>query len=180
MTEASGLSSAGVSVEPDLLAEVVSHELAAMLQAGNYDAVKLLLEPVQPVDIAEAIGNLPANLQAIAFRLLSKDEAISVYEYLDAATQQSLLSLLRSGEMREVVEEMSPDDRARLFEELPAKVVRQLLSELSPDERKVTAELLGYRSETAGRLMTTEYIALKENQTAAVALEIVRRRARDT
>ena len=180
MTEASGLSSAGVSVEPDLLAEAVSHELAAILQAGNYDAVKLLLEPVQPVDIAEAISNLPANLQAIAFRLLSKDEAISVYEYLDTATQQSLLSLLRSGEMREVMEEMSPDDRARLFEELPAKVVRQLLSELSPDERQVTARLLGYRSETAGRLMTTEYIAFKENQTAAVALEIVRRRARDT
>ena len=83
--------------------------------------MKLLLEPVQPVDIAEAIGNLPANLQAIAFRLLSKDEAIGVYEYLDRP-QQSLLSLLRSGG-REVVEEMSPDDRARLFEELPAKVV---------------------------------------------------------
>ena len=66
MTEASGLSSAGVSVELDLLAEAVSQELAAMLQAGNYDAVKLLLEPVQPVDIAEAIGSLPANLQAIA------------------------------------------------------------------------------------------------------------------
>ena len=145
MTEASGLSSAGVSVEPDLLAEAVSQELTAMLQASNYDAVKLLLEPVQPVDIAEAIGS-PANLQAIAFRLLSKDEAISVEEYLDTATQQSLLSLLRSGEMREVMEEMSPDDRARLFEEPPAKVVRQLLSELSPDERKVTAELLGYRS----------------------------------
>jgi magnesium transporter len=82
--------------------------------------------------------------------------------------------------MREVVEEMSPDDRARLLEELPAKVVRQLLSELSPEERRVTAQLLGYEAETAGRLMTTEYIALKENQTAAMALEIVRSRARDT
>jgi magnesium transporter len=82
--------------------------------------------------------------------------------------------------MRDVVEEMSPDDRARLLEELPAKVVRQLLSELSPEERRVTAQLLGYEAETAGRLMTTEYIALKENQTAATALEIVRRRARDT
>jgi magnesium transporter len=132
------------------------------------------------VDIAEAIGNLPTNLQALAFRFLGKDEAISVYEYLDSATQQSLLRLLRSGEMREVVEEMSPDDRARLLEELPAKVVRQLLSELSPEERRVTAQLLGYEAETAGRLMTTEYIALKENQTAAMALEIVRSRARDT
>ena len=113
-----------------MLADVVTHQLEAMLAVGNYDAVKLLLEPVQPVDIAEAIGNLPTTLQAIAFRLLSKDEAISVYEYLGTTTQQNLLSKLRSSEVLEVVEEMSPDDRARLFEELPAKVVRQLLSEL--------------------------------------------------
>ena len=180
MTEGTGLTTAGVTVEHHLLAEVVTRQLEAMLSVGNYDAVKLLLEPVQPVDVAEAIGNLPQNLQAIAFRLLSKDEAISVYEYLDTVTQQNLLSLLRSGEMQEVMEEMSPDDRARLFEELPAKVVRQLLDQLSPEERKVTAELLGYEAETAGRLMTTEYIALKENQTALEALDIVRRRARDT
>ena len=178
MTEAS--SPVGVTTEHDLLPEVVTQQLEAMLAVGNYDAVKQLLEPVQPVDIAEAIGGLPPQLQAIAFRLLSKDEAISVYEYLETAIQQNLLGLLRSGEMREVMEEMSPDDRARLFEELPAKVVRQLLSELSPEERRVTAELLGYEPETAGRLMTTEYVSLKENQSAAVALEIVRRRARDT
>ncbi len=179
MTEASSCP-AGMSTEHDLVPELVTQQLEAMLAVGNYDAVKLLLQPVQPVDIAEAIGGLPPQLQAISFRLLAKDEAISVYEYLDTAIQQNLLGLLRSGEMREVMEEMSPDDRARLFEELPAKVVRQLLSELSPDERRVTAELLGYQPETAGRLMTTEYISLKENQTAAVALEIVRRRARDT
>ncbi|AII42112.1 magnesium transporter [Synechococcus sp. KORDI-100] len=163
-----------------MLAEVVSRQLEAMLAVGNYDAVKLLLEPVQPVDIAEAIGNLPTTLQAIAFRLLSKDEAISVYEYLGTTTQQNLLSKLRSSEVLEVVEEMSPDDRARLFEELPAKVVRQLLSELSPDERRVTSELLGFKAETAGRLMTTEFIDLKEHHLAQEALEIVRRRARDT
>ena len=179
MTEASGCP-VGMAKEDDLLPEVATQHLEAMLAAGNYDAVKLLLQPVQPVDIAEAIGGLPPHLQAIAFRLLAKDEAISVYEYLDTAIQQSLLGLLRSGEMREVMEEMSPDDRARLFEELPAKVVRQLLSELSPEERRVTAELLGYQPETAGRLMTTEYVSLKENQSAALALEIVRRRARDT
>ena len=179
MTEASSCP-VGVKAEHDLLPEVVTQQLEAMLAVGNYDAVKLLLQPVQPVDIAEAIGGLPPQLQAIAFRLLSKDEAISVYEYLETGIQQNLLGLLRSGEMREVMEEMSPDDRARLFEELPAKVVRQLLSELSPEERRVTAELLGYAPETAGRLMTTEYVSLKENQTASLALEIVRRRARDT
>jgi magnesium transporter len=80
----------------------------------------------------------------------------------------------------ELVEEMSPDDRVRLFDELPAKVVRNLLQQLSPDERRVTAELLGYESETAGRLMTTEFIGLKEFTTAAQALEMVRRQASAT
>ena len=72
---------------------------------------------------------------------------------------------------------MSPDDSVQLFDELPAKVVRKFLSALSPGERKVTAELLGYEPETAGRLMTTEFIDLKEMQTAAEALSLVRKRA---
>ena len=163
-----------------VLAEVVTRQLESMLSVGNYDGVKMLLAPVQPVDVAEAIGSLPRPLQALAFRLLSKDEAIEVYEYLDPAVQQSLLERLRSGEVLELVEEMSPDDRVRLFDELPAKVVRRLLAELSPAERKVTAQLLGYAPETAGRLMTTEYIDLKDFHSAAQALTIVRRRARQT
>tara|TARA_Y100001968_G_C19417170_1_gene749627 strand:- start:216 stop:1637 length:1422 start_codon:yes stop_codon:yes gene_type:complete len=161
------------------LADVVVEQLEGMLAAGNYDGVKALLVPFQPVDIAQAIGNLPQILQALAFRLLGKNEAIEVYEYLEPTIQQSLLDKLRSGEVLELVEEMSPDDRVRLFDELPAKVVRRLLSELSPSERKVTAELLGYEPETAGRLMTTEFIDLKELHTASQALAIVRRQAAD-
>lgn len=162
------------------VAEVVARQLETLLEVGNYDGAKLLLRPVQEVDTAEAIGALPRTLQALAFRLLPKDEAIEVYEYLDPAVQQSLLERLRSGEVLELVEEMSPDDRVRLFDELPAKVVRRLLAELSPAERRVTAQLLGYEAETAGRLMTTEFIDLKEFHSAAQALAIVRRRARDT
>ncbi len=159
------------------LAEVVAQQLEAMLSAGNYDGVKTLLEPVQPVDIADSIGHLPLILQALAFRLLNKNEAIEVYEYLDPSVQQSLLDRLRSSEVLEIVESMSPDDRVRLFDELPAKVVRRLLSELSPDERRVTAQMLGYEAETAGRLMTNEFIDLKEFHTAIEALTIVRRQA---
>ena len=89
MDEANGgAASAGVTSAD--VAAVVAQQLEAMLATGNYDAVKMLLEPVQPVDIAEAIGSLPRTLQALAFRLLSKDEAISVYEYLDTVTQQNL------------------------------------------------------------------------------------------
>ena len=170
----------GATTNGAALAEVVARQLEVLLEAGNYDGAKLLLKPVQEVDAAEAIGLLPRTLQALAFRLLPKDEAIEVYEYLDPPVQQTLLERLRSGEVLELVEEMSPDDRVRLFDELPAKVVRRLLAELSPAERRVTAQLLGYEPETAGRLMTTEFIDLKEFHSAGQALEIVRRRARDT
>jgi magnesium transporter len=166
--------------QPTALAEVVANQLKVLLEAGNYDGAKLLLQPVQEVDAAEAIGNLPRTLQALAFRLLPKDEAIAVYEYLPVDVQQTLLERLRSGEVLELVEAMSPDDRVRLFDELPAKVVRRLQAELSPAERRVTAQLLGYAPETAGRLMTTEFIDLKEFHSVAQALEIVRRRARQT
>jgi Mg2+ transporter (mgtE) len=163
-----------------LVPEVVTLQLEALLEAGNYDGAKLLLRPVQEVDAAEAIGNLPRTLQALAFRLLPKDEAIAVYEYLPVEVQQTLLERLRSGEVLELVEAMSPDDRVRLFDELPAKVVRRLQAELSPSERRVTAQLLGYAPETAGRLMTTEFINLKEFHSVAQALAIVRRLARAT
>ena len=166
--------------EPTAAAAVTTAELRELLETGNYDAVKLLLKPVQEVDIAEAIGGLPRTLQALAFRLLPKDEAIAVYEYLEPSVQQTLLERLRSSEVLELVEEMSPDDRVTLFDELPAKVVRRLLAELSPAERRVTAQLLGYEPETAGRLMTTEFIDLKEFHSVAQALTIIRRRARDT
>jgi len=157
--------------------EKIAIDLKELLVAGNYDTAKLILEPSQPVDIAEAIGSLPQILQALAFRLLKKNEAIEVYEYLDPTVQQTLLDRLRSGEVLEIVEKMSPDDRVQLFDELPAKVVRKFLSALSPGERKVTAELLGYEPETAGRLMTTEFIDLKEMQTAEEALSLIRKRA---
>jgi magnesium transporter len=170
----------GAPGQPTPVAELVAGQLKALLEAGNYDGAKLLLRPVQEVDAAEAIGNLPRTLQALAFRLLPKDEAIAVYEYLPVDVQQTLLERLRSGEVLELVEAMSPDDRVRLFDELPAKVVRRLQAELSPAERRVTAQLLGYEPETAGRLMTTEFIDLKEFHSVAQALAIVRRLARDT
>ena len=159
------------------VAESVAQKLEAMLSAGDYDGVKSLLHPVQSVDIAQAIGTLPMILQALAFRLLNKNEAIEVYEYLDPSVQQNLLDRLRSNEVLDLVEEMSPDDRVELFDELPAKVVRRLLAELSPEERRVTAQLLGYESETAGRLMTTEFIDLKEFLSVSQALKLVRQRA---
>jgi len=149
-------------------------QLQVLLQQGHLQEAKALLLPVQPVDIAEAIEGLPEAMQAIAFRLLSKDEAIEVYEYLNSSVQQSLIEVFKRQEVLDIVDKMSPDDRARLFDELPAKVVRRLLEQLSPEERDATAQLLGYEPDTAGWLMTPEYISFREDLTVSETLERIR------
>ena len=156
------------------LRQLVRSQLELLIESGNLQGAKSLLIPVQPVDIAEAIEGLPEASQLIAFRLLSKAEAIEVYEYLNKEVQQALIQEFKRQEVLDVVDKMSPDDRARMFDELPAKVVRRLLSQLSPKERQATAILLGYGEDTAGRIMTPEYISLKENLTVGQTLERIR------
>ncbi|MGB3692892.1 MAG: magnesium transporter [Spirulinaceae cyanobacterium] len=159
------------------LRQLVRTQLQLLLEEGNLAGAKTLLVPVQPVDIAEAIEGLPEKLHAIGFRLISKEKAIAVYEYLDSSVQQALIQEFKRQEVIEIVDQMSPDDRARLFDELPAKVVGQFLDQLSQKERVATALLLGYEEDTAGRIMTPEYISLKEKLTVADALQRIRRLA---
>ncbi|MBF1988737.1 magnesium transporter [Fischerella thermalis] len=174
MTDNPPSSSRQPSVSREELVELVRSQLEALLQQQNFQGAKALLVPVQPADIAQAIEGLPKAMQAIAFRLLSKQEAIEVYEYLDSSIQQSLIAELRQQEVLEIVDKMSPDDRARLFDELPAVVVERLLQQLSPAQREATALILGYKEGTAGRIMTTEYLSVKEDLTVSQAIERVR------
>ncbi|MBH8576602.1 magnesium transporter [Nostocaceae cyanobacterium CENA369] len=174
MTETNNLNSSLQNVSRRELRDLVRTQLQMLLEAGDLPGAKAILVPVQYADIAEAIEGLPEAMHALAFRLLSKDEAIEVYEYLDYSVQQRLIEELKSQDVREIVDKMSPDDRARLFDELPAKVVNRLLEQLSSGEREATAQLLGYEADTAGRIMTPELISLKENFTVAVALERIR------
>lgn len=162
------------------LRESVQLQLLTLLEQQNFPEAKALLVPIQPVDIAAIVTELPTAKQAIAFRLLAKDEAIQVYEYLNSEVQQALLEEFKHQDVQDIVDKMSPDDRARLFDELPAKVVRRLIDQLSPTERQATTLLLGYQPGTAGRIMTPEYISLKENFTVAQALDRVRRLANVT
>lgn len=156
------------------LRELVRSQLQMLLEQQNLQGAKILLVPVQPADIAEAIEGLPETMQAIAFRLLSKDEAIEVYEQLDSSVQQALIEEFKRQDVLDIVDKMSPDDRARLFDELPATIVRRLIGHLSPAERQSTALLLGYEADTAGRIMTPEYLSLKEHYTVAQAIERIR------
>ena len=159
------------------LTELVRSQLQVLLEEENFRGAKALLVPVQPADIAEAIEGLPKTMQAIAFRLTAKNEAIEVYEHLDTSVQQSLIEEFKRQDLIDIVDKMSPDDRVRLFDELPAKIVRRLLEQLSAQERQATALLLGYEAQTAGRIMTPEYVSLKENWTVSRALDHIRAQA---
>ena len=156
------------------LRDVVSSQLQILLEQKNYEGAKALLIPVQPVDVGEAIALLPLGLQAIAFRLLDKAKGIEVYEYLDFEVQQFLLEKFQAEEALQIIDSISPDERVKLFDELPPKIVRRLIAQLSSEERQATSLLLGYQADTAGRLMTPEYIALKEDLTATEAGEQIR------
>lgn len=156
------------------LRELVSSQLKILLEQNNFEGVKALLLPVQAVDIAEAIESLPSQMQLLAFRLLNKTEAINVYEHLDYSVQQALIEQFKRQEVIDIVDKMSPDDRARLFDELPASVVSRILEQLSPEERQATNLILGYEEDTAGRIMTPEYISLKQNLTVEQTLEKIR------
>ncbi|MBP5977598.1 magnesium transporter [Brasilonema sp. CT11] len=174
MQTPNGVTSTLQDVSRRELPEIVRVQLQMLLEAGDLQGAKAILVPVQAPDIAQAIEGLPKAMHALAFRLLSKQEAIVVYEYLDYSVQERLIEELKSQEVLDIVEKMSPDDRARLFDELPATIVNRLLEQLSPNERQATSLLLGYEAGTAGRIMTPELILLQEDFTVAQTLERIR------
>lgn len=180
MTDRNNPSSTLQNFSRQELRNLVRNQLQALLEQGDLQGAKAILVPVQPADIAEAIEGLTEPMQVLAFRLLSKGEAIEVYEYLDRSVQEALVQEFKRQDVIDIVDKMSPDDRARLFDELPAKIVSRLLEQLSPSERQATALLLGYEPGTAGRIMTPELISLKEGFTAAQALERIRYLAKNT
>lgn len=146
-----------------------------LLDAHRWEELKATLSEKNPMDLAGLISSLPAKDRALLFRLLDKRQAVEVFESLPLEEQQELLLGFRDEQVRDIVEHMSPDDRAYLLDEVPAKVAKKLLRMLSPAEREATALLLGYAENTAGRIMTPEYIDLKSYMTVSGALVKIRR-----
>ncbi len=146
---------------------------------SDLNQLKAELNRLPPVDVGDYIAELPPERRAIAFRLLNKGQAINVFEYLPQEVQEELIGALHDAQVFHLVESMSPDDRAELFDELPAGVVKRLLQQLSPEERQATAMILGYPEGTAGRVMTTEYVRLREGLTVGEALNKIRKSDRD-
>jgi len=150
-------------------------ELDELLEGGDLELLDRWLAQADVVEIADELSRLPRESRAVPFRLLARDRALEVFERLDPALQQELLEGLRETNVRQLFEEMDPDDRARLTEEMPAKVARRLLAGLSANERQLTATLLGYAEDSAGRLMSPEVASLRAGMTVADALERLRR-----
>lgn len=150
-------------------------ELDELLEGGDLELLDRWLAQADVVEIADELSRLPRESRAVPFRLLARDRALEVFERLDPSLQQELLEGLRDTNVRQLFEEMDPDDRARLTEEMPAKVARRLLAGLSANERHLTATLLGYAEDSAGRLMSPEVASLRAGMTVADALERLRR-----
>jgi magnesium transporter len=145
-----------------------------LLDIADLNNLKSELNRLPAVDVGDYIAELPPDARAIAFRVLNKAQATDVFEYLPQEIQEELIGAMHDTQVSHIVEAMSPDDRAELFDELPAGVVKRLLQQLSAEERQATATILGYPEGTAGRVMTTEYVRLRQGLTVGQALSKIR------
>jgi len=158
--------------------EVLNEEtFKELLENKQYRELRERLADSEPTHVADLLTSIPADEAVIAFRLLPKNLAISVFDYMDGASQNQLLEAFSDQAARDFLEAMPPDDRTELLDEVPAKVARRLLQILSPDQRRVTLQLLGYEEETAGREMTPLFVDLHSDMTVAQCLERVRQLA---
>jgi magnesium transporter len=151
----------------------------SLAEVTGLNRLKWELNQLPAIDAGDHIANLPPEQQAIAFRLLNKNQATNVFEYLPPDVQESLITSLHTVDVRQLIESMRPDDRVDLFDELPAGIVRRLLQQLSLAERQATATILGYPEGTAGRVMTTEYVRLRQGLSVGEALAKIRETDRD-
>lgn len=150
-----------------------------LVRDGDTGPLVEWLRETSVLDIVDELTRLDPADTAVAFRLLPRDRALDVFEALDPVDQQQVIDGLRADRVRSLIEALDPDDRARLFDEMPAKVVSRLLAQLSPDERALTTVLLGYPEESAGRLMSPEFVSLRASLTASEALDKIRHEGLD-
>jgi len=165
------------AAENDL--EAIKETVFDYVKEKDIKNLKTLLHRLDGVEALFIMNSLSRKEKALVFRLLDKECALYVFEQLETALQKELLESFTDEYAREIIEELDPDDRAGLLDEMPAGVAKRLLSMLSSEERKITNRLMGYKPQTAGRIMTPEFISLREEMTAEEALNKVRKQAED-
>jgi magnesium transporter len=145
-----------------------------LYELKQFKSLKELLGALEPADVAEILAGKTPSERAFLFRLLQKDQAVEVFEFMEGVTREELLAHFTDSEVASIIEQMSDDDRTALFDELPAKTVNKLLSHLSPKERKLANALLNYPPDSVGHIMTPEFIELKEGMDASQAIDRIR------
>ena len=154
-------------------------EFRELLEEKKFGEVKEIYADMNEYDISVLIGDLPMGLLKQAFRLLPKDIASDVFSNFDIDLQQDLIVALTSSEAVDIVEDMYSDDAADLFEEMSAGVVQKILSKVDKNVRDDINALLKYPKNSAGSLMTVEYIHLKKGLSIKQSIERIRKQANE-
>jgi magnesium transporter len=163
-----------------VVGKILEPEIRSMIEARDFAALREVFREWAPADVAEVILDLPEDEQVIIFRVLPHDLAADVFEYIGIEEQLKLLRAMAHEQVVGILNEMAPDDRTALLEELPSDAARKLIKFLTPEERRVATALLGYPEDSVGRLMTPDFIAVKEDWTVQEVLDYIRAYGHDS
>ena len=153
----------------------IKKKVIELLEEKKYTSLQEYIDKLNSQDISGLFDDLTNEDMAILFRLLSKDEAAETFSYMDTDIQEKLINLLTDKELKLVIDELFMDDTVDLIEEMPSNVVKRILKTVSKEDRKTINELLKYPDDSAGSIMTTEFIDLKVNMTVEEAFEKIRK-----
>ena len=151
-----------------------------LIKEKKYAEIKKLLKHKQEADIAEILESLDNDDLIKVFRLLDKDSAAEVFSFLDIDKQQIIIESLSTKEAAEVLDNMYADDAADLIDEMPANIVKKLLANTTEETRRDINFLLKYPEDSAGSLMTVEFIEIKDNNRVIDAIKHVKKEAINT
>ena len=146
-----------------------------LLENKKYAELRHFLTVMHPVDIGALMEELPSESLPLVFRILPKELAAETFATLDGDTQEILISAFSDKELSEMMNQMFVDDAVDMIEEMPANVVKRILRHAPADMRKTINEVLKYPKDSAGSIMTTEYVDLKRHMTVAEAFEHIRK-----
>ena len=146
-----------------------------LLQTQQYTRLRQLLMDMNDADIAAYMEELPEQSMVKAFRILPKDLAADIFSYLEVDLQQTVITSLTDREAASIIDNLMADDAVDLLEEMPANVVKRLLENASPETRRDINHLLRYPEDSAGSIMTVEYVDLKEKLTGEEDIARLRR-----
>ena len=164
-------------VEPLVSAEENLEEpktFTDLIEAKKYRELKEMLADIPPVDIAEMFAEVASKYHAVILRLLSKETAADVFVELDTDVQKALIESFSDRELGSILEEMYLDDTVDIIEEMPAAVVKRIIQFSSKEERDMINRLLMFDKDSAGAIMTTEYVRLIPEMTVSEALEHIK------